>query len=106
MQDEYVRHIEQPQQLFTDGFVDFDKDRGLFRTFANPFESSYEDEPSLQLELIDLHCSHEFGSKFKEGDLLNLCVFLNTSTRICGRRQLFVQACPEALIFVNRLCHW
>jgi hypothetical protein len=41
--DWYVRHIEQLQQLFTDRFVDFSKDRGLFRTFANPFEASYED---------------------------------------------------------------
>jgi len=29
------------------------------------FEASYEDdEPSLQVEVIDVHCIHEFRSKF------------------------------------------
>jgi len=54
--------------------MDFEQDRGLFRTFATPYEATYEDdEPTLQLLLIDQHCSDEFKSKFKEGDLFNLC---------------------------------
>jgi len=57
--------------------VDFDKDRGLFRTFADPFEASYEEaEPTLQLELINLHYSDELRSKFKKGDLLNFYKYL------------------------------
>jgi hypothetical protein len=47
--------------------VDFNKGRGLFRTFANPFEAQHEGiEPTLQLELMDLHCCGEFSSKLKE----------------------------------------
>jgi hypothetical protein len=43
----------------------------LFRTFGSTFEASHEDdEPTLQLELIDLHCSDELRSEFK-CDLLN-----------------------------------
>jgi hypothetical protein len=62
---------------YVDRFVDFDKDRGLFRTFANPCDASYEDaEPTLQLKLIDPHCSGELRSKFKEGDLLNFYKYL------------------------------
>jgi hypothetical protein len=70
----------------------------LFRTFCNPFEAPYEDdEPTLQLKVIDLHCSDEFSSKLKEGALLNfISVFLKINIQICGRRQLFVQACLEA----------
>jgi len=34
----YVRHIEQLQKLLTDRFVDFDKNRRLFRRFANPLK--------------------------------------------------------------------
>jgi hypothetical protein len=50
-------------------------DRALFRTFANPVEASYEDtRPTLQLKLIDLHCSDDLRSKFEEGDLLNFYV--------------------------------
>jgi len=41
--DQYVRHMEWLQQLFTHRFVDFSKDRGLFRTSANPSEALYED---------------------------------------------------------------
>jgi hypothetical protein len=38
----------------------FDKDRRMFRTFANHFKAPYEEsEPTLQLELIDPHCSDE-----------------------------------------------
>jgi len=44
----------------------------LFRTFANPFEASYEDnEPTSQLQLIHPHCGDETRSKFKESYLLN-----------------------------------
>jgi hypothetical protein len=51
--------------------VDFDNDRGSFRIFGNPFEVLYEDiEPTLQFKLINLHCSNELRSQFKEGDLL------------------------------------
>jgi len=54
----YIRHIEQLQHLFPDSLLDFNKDRGLFRTFANPFEVSHEDsEATLQLKQIDPHCS-------------------------------------------------
>lgn len=53
-------------------FVNFDGDRALIRIFADPFEASYEDtKTTLWLELIDLHCSDDLKSKFKEGDLLN-----------------------------------
>jgi len=64
--------------------VDFDKDRGLFRTFANLFEASYEDaEPTSQLELLDLHCSDELRFDFKASDLRNFYnVFLKTNIRI------------------------
>jgi hypothetical protein len=52
--------------------VDFDKARGLFRTFANHFEASYEDtEPTLYLEVIDLHCNDKLRSQLK-GGLRNL----------------------------------
>jgi hypothetical protein len=66
----YVKHTE---KLFTDRFADVDdEDRGLFKRFANPSEVSYEDaEPASQLGLIDLRCSDELRSKFKEGDMLN-----------------------------------
>jgi hypothetical protein len=37
--DQYVRHIEQLHQSFTDRFVDFDQVRGLFKTFTNPLEA-------------------------------------------------------------------
>jgi hypothetical protein len=37
-----------------------------------------------------------------DGGLLNFRVFLKINTRICGRRQLFVQTCLEALTSVNR----
>jgi len=47
-------------------------DGELLRTFANPFEASDGDgEPTVQLELIDKHCSDELRCKFKECDLLN-----------------------------------
>jgi len=43
-------------------------DSGLFRSFANLFEVSNEDnETTLQFELFDLHCNDECWSKFKEG---------------------------------------
>jgi hypothetical protein len=46
------RHTEQLRQLHTDKPVDFGKDRGLFRTFSNPLEASYEDaEPTLYILL-------------------------------------------------------
>jgi hypothetical protein len=47
--------------------MDFEQDIALFRTFAIPFEASYEvTEPTLQLELINLHSSGEL----KESALL------------------------------------
>jgi hypothetical protein len=53
--------------------VDFNEDRGLFRTFAHPFEASYEDaETTSQIKPIDLSCSDELWSKFKEDNLLNV----------------------------------
>jgi len=36
---QYVRHNEQLQQLLRDRFLDFDKDRELFKTFAATFWS-------------------------------------------------------------------
>jgi len=67
----YVTCIESFQELFADKFVDFSKDRGLFRTFANPFEASYEEaKPASQLILVDLQFTDELRSKYKEGDLL------------------------------------
>jgi hypothetical protein len=69
--------MDELQQLFGNRFVGFDKDRELFRKFDNPFKASYEDTgPILQLYLINLHCSNEVRSKFKEG---NLTVFLKTN---------------------------
>jgi hypothetical protein len=51
----YVRHTENLQQ-FTDRSVEFDKDRRLFRTFANPAEVPYEGaETTLQLALLEVH---------------------------------------------------
>jgi hypothetical protein len=56
--------------------VDFRKDKGVLRTFHNPFEASYEDgESILQLELINLHCMDELRSKFRT-DLLNMYKYL------------------------------
>lgn len=60
--------------------------------------SSTEPTCTLQLQLIDLHCSEEL----KDRDLLDFRVFLKINIRICGRRQLFVQTCSEALTSVNR----
>jgi len=102
----FVRHNEQLHQLFTDRFMGFDKDRGLFRSIANPLEASYEDdEPTSQQELIDPHSSDELGSKFKELYLLNLYTFLKTNIRICVRMQLCVCVCASLIgsaTFVNR----
>jgi len=50
-----------------------DKDKGLLRTFAKPFEESYADnEPTLQFRVIDLHCSDDFRSKFKDSNLFTI----------------------------------
>jgi hypothetical protein len=47
--------------------VDFDQDRALGKTFASPLKASYEDsEPTLPLDVIDLHCSNELRPKFIE----------------------------------------
>jgi hypothetical protein len=51
----YIGHNEQRHQPFAGGFVNFDEDTVLFRTFTDPSEASYEDGGSnLHLALIDL----------------------------------------------------
>jgi hypothetical protein len=50
--------------------MDFNPDRGVFRTSANNFEASYEDnEPTLLLRIISLHYSNKPRSKFEEDSL-------------------------------------
>jgi hypothetical protein len=57
---------------------------------ANPSEASYKDEePTSQFGLTDLHRS--------------LYLFIFTSVRICGTKQLFVQDCSVAQTAVNKL---
>jgi hypothetical protein len=79
--------------------VDSYKDRGLFTTCAGPFEASYEDaEPTLQLELIDLHCSDEFRSNPKKVICLNfMSVFLHYVQTALGPTQSPIQWVPGAL---------
>jgi hypothetical protein len=86
--------------------VDFDKDRGLFRTFVKPFEASCKDtEPTLQLELVYLNCSNGSRSKFNVG-LPNFCKCRRKANNlICGLRQLFVHTCSESITFINKLSH-
>jgi hypothetical protein len=45
--DQYVNHTEQLQQLFTDRFVDLNKERGFIRTLSNPLEASSKDADPL-----------------------------------------------------------
>jgi hypothetical protein len=97
--------------------VDFNEDRGLFRTFANSFEMSCEDsKPTLQLLLIDLHCSDEVRSKFKEGDLHNFCKclrkdkYLNLlqNTPLYARLFGSTDKCEQAFLLMklNESTHW
>jgi hypothetical protein len=84
--------------------VDFSKGRGLFRTFANHFEASYEDtEPTLQFRLTDLHCSAR--SKFEEGDLLNFykCLPNKDISNLWQKAAVFANLFGST--FVNKLSH-
>jgi hypothetical protein len=86
--------------------MDFDQDRGLFRIFGNPFEASYEDtEPTLQLELINQHCSDEIMSKFKEGNLLNFCKWLSEDKYTNLWQKVALCANLFGSTFVNKLSH-
>jgi len=116
----YAEHIHKLQLLFKERFKDFDTDKIDFRTFANPFEVSYEhSDPTLQLELIDLQCNEELKIKFKEGNILNfykclqkesfpelieraaICSCLFGSTYIC--EQLFSLMKLNKSVHRNRL---
>jgi hypothetical protein len=93
--------------LHTHLCVDFDFDiyRGLL-TFINLSAVWYEvDEPTLQLQPIDLQWGNELSSRFKSTDLpqFQRCLAKHKYP-ICGRKQLFVQACSEAApTLVNKL---
>jgi hypothetical protein len=63
------------------------------RTFAYPFEASYEySEPTLQLEIIYLLCNDELRSKLREGDLLNFYKCLPQEKYLYLRRKAAVYA--------------
>jgi hypothetical protein len=62
----YVRHIEQLQQMWTSIRTE-DCSEHLLTIFKHLKDA----EPTLQFKLIDLHCSDELRSKFKEGYSLN-----------------------------------
>jgi hypothetical protein len=65
--------LNSSNNYFSGRFMDFNKDRELFRTFPNPFEALYGDaEPTLQVKVINLYCIDELWSKFIEGDLLEI----------------------------------
>jgi hypothetical protein len=103
------RNTEQIQQLFTYRFVDASEDRGLFRTFSNSSEASYEDaEPTSELELINLHCSNELRSKFKEGNLLNFhkCLLKDKSLHLQQETAVVCRLVWKHLTFVNKLSYW
>jgi hypothetical protein len=82
-----------------------DRSRALIRTFANPFEVSYEDaKTTLQLELTDLHCSDGLRSKFKKDDLLNFykclpkhkCPNLQQKAAVCASLFGSTYICKQA----------
>jgi len=83
--------------------VKFHHNREVYRIFSNLSEASYEDTESiLQLELIYLNFRHELGSKFKRKEIyITFIHVLKTNICISGERQLFMQACSEALTYVN-----
>jgi len=103
----YVRYTGQLQQLFTSRFVASDKDRKLFKTFANLFEASYwGTEPTLQFELIYLPCGDGLRFKFKEGNLhkfykrLPKDKYPNLGQKAAVCANLFENT------FVNKLSQW
>jgi hypothetical protein len=54
------------EEIMTDAkTVNFIRIRALFRSFNSSEASHEDDEPTIQLELIDLHYSNELWSEFK-----------------------------------------
>lgn len=98
--NQYGIYIQQLQQSFNVRFEDFDRDKVLFSTFANPFEASHENAQSkLQLELIDIKCDEELKTKFKDGDN----EFLQMSS--CRKLSIFTRKCSALWEFIRKYVH-
>jgi hypothetical protein len=99
---QYVRHIKRLQQTFTDRFLDFDQDREFVQKICLPLQSIiWRRWIYLRVAGSCLHCRREFTSIFKGSDWVTCTCLPKDIFRTCGIRKLSVQACSEALTFVN-----
>lgn len=65
--EEYVAALENLQQEFNQRFADFKTYNDIFQIFADPFTYNVDSAPvMLQMELIDLQCSTDLKTKFRE----------------------------------------
>jgi hypothetical protein len=86
--------------------VNFGHSRKSFRIFSNLSEAAYEDnEPTFQLELIDLHCSNELRPKFKEDDFLDFYKCHPKDIYQSLRQKVAVCASLFGNTVVNKLSH-
>jgi hypothetical protein len=66
---QYVTYTEQSDKLVFDLWSSI----RIKNYSEHPSSALYENmEPTLKLEVIDVHCRNKLTSKFKESDLLNL----------------------------------